>query len=343
MRVIKNILKKYRWDIICGWSVMLTGCFVCLFGVGTLLAAGYTRIKANQPEVSAGQTAQMPRKPFALPEIPATIINPGERAEYLISHYWNNLAFADATWLANPNQIEQAFADYLSLLPHTTPEVAIISIGKVLDKSLAQQSVFSWFTGMFDKYLYDVNSPFRDEECYAIVVEHIINNPDVDEIYKLRPEAQLEQINKNRPGNVAADFTYTFANGRKGTLHGIKADYTLLFFYDPECPDCRYTREFLQQSEQIADLVNSGKLKILALYPDEDTKTWKTYWSAIPSTWLNAYDGTATKKIKSKLYAIRAIPSLYLLDRDKRVLLRDAMVEQIVLALTVGSCMEVDG
>lgn len=337
MKGVRNILNKYRWDIIGGWSVMLTGCFVCLFWVGTLLAAGCTHIKAKYSEASAKQTTQMTRKPFILPEIPVTITDSEERAEYLISHYWDNLAFADTTWLANPDQIEQAFADYLSLLPHTTSEVAMVSIGGVLDKSLAQQSVFNWFTGMFDKYLYDVNSPFRDEERYVVVVEHIVNHPDVDDIYKLRPTAQLEQINKNRPGNIAAGFTYTLANGRKGTLHGIKADYTLLFFYNPECPDCRHTREFLQQSEQVTELVNSGKLKILALYPDEDIETWKAYRSAIPSAWLNAYDDTAAKKIKSKLYAIRAIPSLYLLDRDKRVLLRDAMVEQVVLALTAGS------
>ena len=336
MKVIGNILRKYRWDIICGWSVMLAGCFICLFGVGTLLAAGCTRIRAKQPEVSAKQATQIAHKPFTLPEIPATITNPGERAEYLISHYWDNFSFADTTWLANPDQIEQAFSDYLSLLSHTTPKVATASIGGILDKSLAQQSIFNWFTGMFDKYLYDVNSPFRDEECYAVVVEHIINSPDVDEIYKLRPKAQLEQINKNRPGNVASDFTCTLANGKKGTLHGIKADYTLLFFYDPECPDCRHTREFLQQSEQVTDLVNSGKLKILALYPDEDIETWKAYRSAIPPTWLNACDGTAAKKIKSKLYAIRAIPSLYLLDRNKRVLLRDAVTEQVIPVLTAG-------
>lgn len=336
MKVIGNILKKYRWDIICGWSVMLTGCFVCLFGVGTLLAAGCTHFKAKQPEVSAKQATQIAHKPFTLPEIPATITNPGERAEYLISHYWDNFSFADTTWLATPDQIEQAFSDYLSLLPHTTPKVVTASIGGILDKSLAQQSVFNWFIEMFDKYLYDVNSPFRDEERYAVVVEHIVNSPDVDEIYKLRPKAQLEQIKKNRPSNIASDFTYTLANGKKGTLHGIKADYTLLFFYDPECPDCRHTREFLQQSEQVTNLVNSGKLKILALYPDEDIETWKAYRSAIPSAWLNACDGTAAKKIKSKLYAIRAIPSLYLLDRNKRVLLRDAVIEQVIPVLTAG-------
>ena len=74
MKVIGNILRKYRWDIICGWSVMLAGCFICLFGVGTLLAAGCTRIRAKQPEVSAKQATQIAHKPFTLPEIPATII-----------------------------------------------------------------------------------------------------------------------------------------------------------------------------------------------------------------------------------------------------------------------------
>ncbi|RHO67081.1 DUF5106 domain-containing protein [Parabacteroides sp. AF48-14] len=334
MKGKRNILTRYKWDVIGVWSALLVGCFGVLLFTGSLVLLGCRRLAVRQPEEPQAVVTK-PVKPFTLPAIPITLTDPATRADYLVAHYWDSLDFADTTRLTD-EQIEQAFADYLDVLAYASPDAANTSIGRTLDKARPVQAAFGWFTEMYEKYLYDPNSPMQNEERYRVVLEHIIADQQIEDIYKVRPAFQLEQENKNRPGNVASDFTYTLANGKKGTLHGIKADYTLLFFYDPECPDCRHTREFLQQSEQVTNLVNSGKLKILALYPDEDIETWKAYRSAIPPTWLNACDGTAAKKIKSKLYAIRAIPSLYLLDKNKRVLLRDAVIEQIIPVLTAG-------
>ncbi len=37
-------------------------------------------------------------------------------------------------------------------------------------------------------------------------------------------------------------------------------------------------------------MIERGRLKILALYPDEDLTEWRNYRDHIPASWINAYD-----------------------------------------------------
>lgn len=189
--------------------------------------------------------------------------------------------------------------------------------------------VYEWFTSLYDKYLYDPNSPFRQEEYYAVVLETILKL-ETDEINKIRPAFQLQEINKNRKGAIASDFSYVLANGNQGNLHGIKSEYTLLFFYNPGCDDCKRTKVILENSTKITEMVERKKLTVIALYTDDDLLEWQDYHSVIPQSWLNARDGSKDQIIKGQLFAIRAIPSLYLLDKDKRVVLKDAMAELVL-------------
>ena len=62
-------------------------------------------------------------------------------------------------------------------------------------------------------------------------------------------------------------------------------------------------------------------------------KDWRDYIprsrrDVIPSGWINGYDKELTV-LDRELYDLKAMPTLYLLDKDKKVLLKDAPVEQV--------------
>ena len=296
--------------------------------------------KRNPVQQSGGleKTADVSKEAqvFVLPAIPMTLTDPDKRLEYLVFHFWDNLNWTDTVRGRQSGEAERFFADYLNLLSRTSPQIVNASVNRTLERILPKQAVFDWFTEMFDKYLYDPNSPLRDEELYAQVLSRIIANEKIDEIYKIRPLFQLEQINKNRLGAEAADFFYILSDGSRGRLHEITAEYTLLFFYNPDCPDCKRTQYILQHSEKLAGLLAAGRMRVLALYPDKDMALWNACQATFPAEWLNARDASAKSEIKNELYAIRAIPSLYLLDKKKRVILKDATAEQLIAALEQG-------
>ena len=223
---------------------------------------------------------------------------------------------------------EQAFADYVNLLGQMHGELASQSVRITLSKAEADSAMYGYFVELFEKYLYDPNSQMRNEELYIPALEAMIASERLGEADKVRARYRLELARRNRPGTPATDFRYRLASGAWGTLYGVKADYTILFLNNPGCTACKETIGQIVASEPVGRMIARGKVKVLAVYPDEDMKAWRDYLPHFPSAWINAYD--ADLKIKSaELYDLKAIPTLYLLDGRKTVLLRDAPFPRI--------------
>lgn len=267
-------------------------------------------------------------KQFSVPAIPMMIVEPQARANYLAGHYWDNFDFNDTTYINKPDITEQAFVDYIDILPYTEFSAMVSSVKYTLSGAQANEDMFTYFMDLFEKYLYDPNSPMRNEEIYIAALEYIIESPQIDEPNKIRPRSQFEQLNKNRPGQIAFDFVYTLANGNRGSMHQIKSEYLIIFFNNPGCPACKSIQTGLEQSPVILRMQEIGRLKIFAMYVDREIDEWQQYQTTIPKQWINGYDASFVIRDEN-LYDLRAIPNIYLLDKDKRVILKDAPPEYL--------------
>ena len=262
--------------------------------------------------------------PFTVPSIPPMLTNNADRADFLAKNYWNNFDFSDTLLIGNQQITEQAFVNYLDIWPHVSEGALRLSISRTLEKAQVEPKMFIHFTDLFEKYLYDPNSAMRNEEYYAMVLDYIITSPSIDELYKIQPKFYLELINKNRLGTIATDFVYTMANGKQGSMHKIKSEYLIIFFNNPGCSACIEYEQGLEYSPVVTKMLETGKLKILAMYVDEDIYEWDKNRPNIPASWINGYDAFTTIR-KNNSYDLRAIPNLYLLDKEKRVIMKDAM------------------
>lgn len=121
----------------------------------------------------------------------------------------------------------------------------------MMEASTANSAMFAHFTELSEKYLYDPNSPLRNEELYIPVLQYLTDSPHLDSLSKLRPRYQLELALKNRPGDIAADFYYTSESGKRSRMRQIEADYTILFFNNPDCGDCNRVKEYMDMSPVI--------------------------------------------------------------------------------------------
>ena len=274
-----------------------------------------------------GRTTSNKNKPapFEIPEIPM-MLSPQDRGAFLAQHYWDKFDFTDTVYQwGNEAAAEQIFANYIAIMWQVELDKATSSIKKFLATAEAAENItFTRFLDLCEKYLYDPNSPMRNEELYIPVLEYIVVSPNVPELEKIRPLHRLEMAFKNRVGAQATDFTYTLASGVKGNLYNIRADYTILFFNNPGCSACKSMREEISSLPLLSEMINSGQIKVLAVYPDEDLAEWKDYQPNIPTTWINAYDENQVMK-KENTYDFKAIPALYLLSHDKYVLIKDAL------------------
>jgi hypothetical protein len=84
----------------------------------------------------------------------------------------------------------------------------------------------------------------------------------------------------------------------------------------------------------ISEMVKTGDLKILAMYTDQDEKLWLDSLKSYPAKWIAGRDENEYL-YKNKVYDLRAIPTIYLLDKQKKVLLKDVTsVKEIEEVLT---------
>ncbi len=287
-------------------------------------ACGSRKASDNQAEDIKSDSTKI----FALPVIPALLNTPESRADYLVRHYWENVDFADTTYLDHREVMEQAWVDYIDIMKLVPEETAISAIKQMYKDAGKKKKVFFYFTDLAEKYLYDPNSPMRNEELYIPVLDAMLESSVLDDTEKILPKGRRELAEQNRLGRQAEDFTYTLVSGKSGTLYGVKADYTLLFINNPGCHACEEGIKELKQAPAINKEFEAGNLKILSVYPDEDKEEWERHLSDFPKEWINGYDKKLMIKEKN-LYDLKAIPTLYLLDKNKKVLLKDVVVGQI--------------
>lgn len=280
-----------------------------------LLSCNNTNRKKESPAVVTPVI-----KKFKMVDIPVMLTTQQDKIDFMVEHYWDNYDFKDTSLISQEEVTEQGFADFVNLLNNIPIDKARMAININLKKSLVDTNMFLHFTSLYEKYLYDPNSPFRSEELYIPALQFIVNDSSIDATNKIRPSSQLELALKNRVGDKAVDFEYTLLSGKKQSLNNLKSEYTILFFYNPDCETCKAVREQIL----VSDVVNNmkGRIKILALYPDKDIELWRKYYDNIPKEWINAYDDGEFITRKN-IYDLKAIPTLYLLDKDKKVVLKD--------------------
>jgi hypothetical protein len=246
----------------------------------------------------------------------------------LAENYWNNFKFSDSTIRAV--DVESSFASYARLLyglPYKDAIKAEFRLIKVLNESCT--SVYKVFMDMAEKYFYNPQSGLCDDELYRPFLKNAVNNKKLDYATRERLQYRLEINGRNRPGDQAIDFIYETIDGKNSSLYGIRSKYVLVYFNNPDCHDCKIVCEELKRNSQISRLVSNNILKILSVYPDRDKRMWIKNAKSIPVNWINAIDSTGNIK-DDNIYDLKAIPTLYLLDVNKRVVLKDASFKKLI-------------
>ena len=274
---------------------------------------------------------------FPFPEIPATLTEPEARKSYLLTHYWEQFDFADTTLVNNRDVTEQGFVNFIALLlDGTTPE------------ELTRESLENWCAGFVgkeharqvltqtaDDYLFNPNSPFYNENLYGLYLETLLGMLPQTDAMRSSYQFKLKLVKRNNPGNRATDFTYYLPNGTRRTLAAtqVKGDRLLLMFYDPECESCHEVLLQMAADTALAEAVRAGKLSVLAVYTEGNDEAWRKALPDLPKGWTVGTDHEAVKT--GALYDLKAMPSLYLLDGQKTVLLKDAAYEKIRATLAL--------
>lgn len=239
-----------------------------------------------------------------------------------LNSYWDDYPFTDTIAIKNPNITEQRFVNFLAQLPKYPLNEVKDGIESMLKQAEQNQKVFEFFKGQYEHYLADPNSPVRNDQYYEYVLAYLCQSKASSDTDRIRYKLQLEMIKKNQVGMQITDFSYLTSQGQIERLSDKGGNVNMLLFYDPTCPHCKEILNQLNSSELLNKLISSKHLNVIAIDPLGDKKLWQEYQRFIPSNWTNGFDHEDIL-IKKQYYSLHAYPTIYLLDKAGKILLKD--------------------
>lgn len=125
------------------------------------------------------------------------------------------------------------------------------------------------------------------------------------------------QVNIGAP---APDFTMNDIDGNAFTLSSLKGKVVMIDFWATWCPPCVRS---IPEAKNIWNTFKKQDFVLLGVSLDKDLDTWKDYVTKQQMSWVQVADGKFWDNSAAVLYGIGSIPSVWILDKEGNVALKD--------------------
>ncbi|MFH1160241.1 MAG: redoxin domain-containing protein [bacterium] len=301
-------------------------------------AAEYEAIQEEQEtrldSLQEGNPGSYAIRIFALyrtPYLPASL-PPKLRLTYLKQHYFDRLNFNDSALLRSNAWANKAIS-YLALYSDnrfTQKQLEaefIKAVTLMLNAASVNPEVFKflldYLVSGFDKYHF--------EDVITYVAENF-QDPFAceDSERKSALQKKLDTFKKIAIGQPAPDFELPDAKGKQVNLSSIPAEFTLVIFWSSECGHCM---EILPKVKALYDAQKQKRYEILAVSIDTSRSAWLQVIKDEKLPWINASELKGFDSKPADLYNIYATPTMFLLDKDKKILAKPISYRELEAAL----------
>ena len=248
---------------------------------------------------------------------------------YNKQHYFDYVDLTDDRLLYTPflyNKIN----GFIENLTSPAPDSINTSLKFILDKMDPQSDMFrAYLSTLLTRYAtskivgYDAVYVFLAEEYYDKGFAYWVDEEKlakiVDEAKKMKPTLM---------GKLAPDMLLEDKDGKKLSLHEFESKYTILLFWAPDCGHCK------KSMPDIINFYNDFKdkgVEILGIctkfYKDAES-CWDFVEEKEIDIWLNTMDPYHQSRYKI-LYNINSTPQIFILDKDKNILVKRIGSEQL--------------
>lgn len=246
---------------------------------------------------------------------------------WIQKHYFDNLDLSDEMYIKTP-YLENKVDYYLDNLNYQVPD----SLNKAADFIVKNAKN----TKNMQKYLishiasrYERPTFMGGDAVFVHMAEkYFIGMPSLWDSSTLAPINEKKIAVKNvLLGKKIQNAQLTDTTGTKiMPLHDVKAKYTLLFLYDPECGHCK---ERAPKVLAFYEKMKAKDLKVYAASTERDVVKMKKFISSQKTqAFINVYDHLTITDFKQK-FNVFTTPQVILLDKDKKIIGRGLEEDQM--------------
>ena len=246
-------------------------------------------------------------------------------------HYWNNVDFTDSRLVRTP--ILHGKVDiWLKNLTFPTAEDGINNVDELFNRAMVNEDVFKYVANQTAKY-YRKSNVIGLDAVYVHIADNYLLKRDIapwikgEEKQKIR--RRLAKMKPNIIGNKAPNIALNDREGNRISMREIDAEYTVVFFWDYECPFCQ------DSMPRWKSIYNKYKDKGLEFYAvcinTDDPNQWTKYIDQNKLEWINVIGNERARY--SQQYNVDGTPTVYLLDKEKKIIskkLKETQLERLL-------------
>jgi len=253
-----------------------------------------------------------------------------KRYYYYRKHYFDNIDLKNEAILMTPF-IHTKINNYIDKLTVPQADSISVSIDEVLSKMSPQSKIWRYYVSFFlNKYA--KSNIIGMDGVYVHMVKNYYGKgltPWVEEKTLIRILDNAIRMESVLIGKKAPDMVLYKEDTTPVRLSEVKADYLVLLFWKPDCGHCKHSMPSLIE---FADKYADKGVKVMTICTKLGKKT-KKCWEGIKELKMKklAYN-LADEKNKSGFHAnynIRVTPSLFILDKDKKILIKQIPTEKL--------------
>lgn len=206
------------------------------------------------------------------------------QACYYRTHYWDNFDLGDHRFIYIPS-FEQKLKDYfLKLLYHqesdTINKYVDAFIAKTVTDTFMYHYCVDWLT-----YNYEVSKIIGHDAVFS----HIAHNNQLagkcywlDEDIIAKYQKRIKRVDPILIGKIAPemfipDTTLSDNPSTWISSYRLNKPYTILWFYDPNCPTCKKESKELRVVYDSLETIGQRNFEVYAIGNDDTIEAWKKY------------------------------------------------------------------
>ena len=271
--------------------------------------------------------------PIDIPDFPVPIgfANPDSvrwvrNYNYNKDHFFDNIDLNDGRLLRTPLLYARLDAFFSSVLIQA-PDTINKEIDKLIKKCSGNHKVFQFIS----VYLFN---HFRESEIMgqdAVMVkiaDDIYLSGKADWVSKEFKDDLRKQVDLMRPnliGKKAENLVMDSYNGIFVSLYDVEKDFTILYFWEPNCGHCQ---EATPKLKVYYDKPKDYSLEVFSVCTTSDKAKWTKYIEDNKLTWINGWDPKRSSHF-DYYYNIQSTPTVYILDKNKKIIAKKLGVEEI--------------
>jgi thiol-disulfide isomerase/thioredoxin len=271
--------------------------------------------------------------PIEVPEfsIPEGVNNPDSvrwvrNYNYNKDHFFDNIDLTDERLLRTPILYARLNTFFTNIVIQSSDSINK-EIDKIIEKCQGNYKVFQFVA----VYLFN---HFRESEIMghdAVMVKladdiYLSGKADwVSKEFKDDLRNQIELIRPNLIGKKAVNLIMDSYKGIFVSLYDIEKDFTILYFWEPDCGHCKEATPILKAYYEKA---KNDNIEVFAVCTTSDKAKWSKYIEENKLTWINGWDPARSSHFDT-YFNVQSTPMVYILDKNKKIIAKKLGVEDI--------------